>query len=383
MKFEKNPKYNTMALFALIVVAFAALLISLFTHADAVRAIFAKMARVLMPLLYAAILMLVLMPAVEFFERKFLPFCIARKMKKPEKKASTFALIVTFLLLVVIVLLAIVIIIPQFSVLYDTVLSSRDYLSTLDTVGQELSEKGMVGQILLKLFDRLKNSIVDSLSEFSALLPKVVDTLGSVVSQVSNILLGVIISIYALADRHRLKAQAKKITAAFFPQSVTNGIERVTRELYHNAVWFFSARALNAVVLGILFYFILLLMGVRFHSVLCLIIAVCNFMPVFGVMVGFSISAIVILLTDTKLALWFCLVYVAVTFCGYLFLRPRITNSAVRLSLGVTLVCILVGLFVGGLLGGLVAVPVYVTARTLFFDFRKYRRGKVRTRNGA
>lgn len=383
MKFEKNPKYNTMALFALIVVAFAALLISLFTHADAVRAFFAKMAGVLTPLLYAAILMLVLMPAVEFFERKFLPLCIARRMKKPEKKAATFALVVTYLLLVVIVLLAIVIIIPQFSVLYDTVTGSRDYLTALDTVGKELSEKGMVGQILYKVFDRLKSSIVDSLSEFSALLPKVVDTLGSVVSQVSNILLGVIISIYALADRHRLKAQAKKITAAFFPRSGANAIGRASREFYHNAVWFFSARALNSVVLGILFYFILLLMGVRFHSVLCLIIAVCNFMPVFGVMVGFSISAVVILLTDTKLALWFCLVYVAVTFCGYLFLRPRITNSAVRLSLGVTLICILVGLFVGGLLGGLVAVPVYVTARTLFFDFRKYRRGKIRTRNGA
>lgn len=383
MKFEKNPKYNTMALFALIVVAFAALLISLFTHADAVRAFFAKMASVLTPLLYAAILMLVLMPAVEFFERKFLPLCTARRMKKPEKKAATFALVVTYLLLVVIVLLAIVIIIPQFSVLYDTVTGSRDYLTALDTVGKELSEKGMVGQILYKVFDRLKSSIVDSLSEFSALLPKVVDTLGSVVSQVSNILLGVIISIYALADRHRLKAQAKKITAAFFPRTGADAIGRASREFYHNAVWFFSARALNSVVLGILFYFILLLMGVRFHSVLCLIIAVCNFMPVFGVMVGFSISAIVILLTDTKLALWFCLVYVAVTFCGYLFLRPRITNSAVRLSLGVTLVCILVGLFIGGLLGGLVAVPVYVTARTLFFDFRKYRRGKIRTRNGG
>lgn len=383
MKFEKNPKYNTMALFALIVVAFAALLISLFAHADAVRAFFAKMADVLTPLLYAAILMLVLMPAVEFFERKFLPLCIARRMKKPEKKAATFALVVTYLLLVVIVLLSVVIIIPQFSVLYDTVTGSRDYLTALDAVGKDLGEKGMVGQILYKVFDRLKSSIVDSLSEFSALLPKVVDTLGSVVSQVSNILLGVIISIYALADRHRLKAQAKKITAAFLPRTGANAVARATREFYHNAVWFFSARALNSVVLGILFYFILLLMGVRFHSVLCLIIAVCNFMPVFGVMIGFSISAVVILLTDTKLALWFCLVYVAVTFCGYLFLRPRITNSAVRLSLGVTLVCILVGFFVGGLLGGLVAVPVYVTARTLFFDFRAYRRGKIRTRNGG
>ena len=157
----------------------------------------------------------------------------------------------------------------------------------------------------------------------------------------------------------------------------------MTRELYHNAVWFFSARALNAVVLGVVFYFVLLVMGIKFHSVLCLIIAVCNFMPVFGVMLGFSISTLIILLTDTNLALWFCFVYVILTLCGYIFLRPRITNSAVRLSLGVTLVCILVGLFVGGLLGGLLAVPVYVTARTLFLDYRKYRRGKVRTRNGA
>ena len=43
----------------------------------------------------------------------------------------------------------------------------------------------------------------------------------------------------------------------------------------------------------------------------------------------------------------------------------------------------LAGTDVGGLLGGLVAVPVYVTVRTLFLDYRKYRSGKVRTRNGA
>lgn len=382
MKFEKNPKYNTIALFSLIVVAFAALLISLFTHAAAVRAFFAKAIGVLAPLLYAAILMLVLMPAVEFFERKLRPFCAAHRMKQPNKAASTLALAIAYILLVVIVLLAIVIIIPQFSVLYDTVTGSRDYLAALDAVGRSLGEKGMFGQILSTVLDRSKNALVNSLTEFSALLPKVMDTLGKVVSQVSDILLGVIISIYALADRHRLKAQAKKLTAAFFSRAVGDAIEHVTRELYNNAVWFFSARALHAVVLGAAYYFILLLMGVKFHSVLCLIIAVCSFLPVFGVLIGFFIAAIVILLTDTNLALWFCLLYGAVTLCDYIFLRPRITNSAVRLSLGVTLVCILLGFFIGGLLGGLLAVPVYVTARTLFLQFRAYRRAKVRTRNG-
>lgn len=384
MKFEQNPKYNTAALFALIVVAFAGALLSLFVHADAVRAFFAKMAGILAPLLYAAIVMLILMPAVEFFEKKFKVFCVRRGAKKPDKMANRLALVAAYLLLLVLVLLAVLIIIPQFSVLYDTVMTSRDYLTALDSIGAQFdAENGFFDGILSKVYNSFKDSLLNSLSEFSALLPKIVDALGSVVSQVSNVLLGVIISIYALADRRRLKAIAKKITVAFVPLSAVSGIERATRELYNNAVWFFSARALNSVILGVAFYFALLVMGLKFHSVLCLIIAVCNFLPVFGVMLGFVLSALIVLLTDTHLAAGFCVVYLIITFCSYMFLRPHITNASVRLPLGTTLVCILVGFFIGGLLGALLAVPVYVTLRTLFAEWQEFRRAKVRTRNGA
>ena len=106
-------------------------------------------------------------------------------------------------------------------------------------------------------------------------------------------------------------------------------------------------------------------------------------MPMDGVMLGFVLSALIVLLTDTHLAEGFCVVYIILTFCGYMFLRPRITNASVRLPLGTTLVCILVGFFIGGLLGALLAVPVYVTLRTLFAEWQEFRRAKVRTRNGA
>ena len=68
MKFEKHAKYNTYAVLALIVVAFAAVLVSLAMHVDAIKAIFGKMMAVFSPILYAAIIMLILLPMVNFFE---------------------------------------------------------------------------------------------------------------------------------------------------------------------------------------------------------------------------------------------------------------------------------------------------------------------------
>lgn len=293
-----------------------------------------------------------------------------------------FALIVTYTLLVVIVLLAIVIIIPQFSVLYDTVLDSRDYLTALDTVGKDLGEKGMVGQILFKVFDRLKSSIVDSLSEFSALLPKVVDALGSVVSQVSNLLLGVIISIYALADRRRLKAQAKRSRrhssrkGRATESNVSRGNFTTMQSGFLGAraefgrarrcVLLYPACDGRQVSLGALPHH----RGLQLHAGLRRDDRLLHF--------GDRHSA------DRRAAR--ALVLHRLRHCDPV--RLHLPASAHHQQRGAPVARRHADLhprrlFVGGLLGGLVAVPVYVTVRTLFLDYRKYRSGKVRTRNGV
>ena len=107
-------------------------------------------------------------------------------------------------------------------------------------------------------------------------------------------------------------------------------------------------------------------MGLRFHSVLCLIIAFCNFIPVFGMLVGGFICTMIVLVTDTRLTVWFITVYLALTVLGFIFVRPRITNKEVRLTLGTTMVCVLAGYFLGRLWGAIFAIPVYVTLRGLF-----------------
>ena len=121
------------------------------------------------------------------------------------------AILFTYLIVTVLLVLAVWIIIPQFSVLYDFIITSKDYLSILDNIGASLADKSeLLGERFLELVEKLKDSIVSSLSELTSLVPTVVNTFGDVLSEASNLLIGTIISIYALASRKRLKALGKK-----------------------------------------------------------------------------------------------------------------------------------------------------------------------------
>ena len=133
MRFDRNTKYNTYALLALIVAAFTGILISFTIHADDVRGFFGKMWSVFAPIFYAAVIMLILLPVVELFEKKLTPHFA--KKKNGKKKATTLAILFTYLIVTVLLVLAVWIIIPQFSVLYDFIITSKDYLSILDNIG--------------------------------------------------------------------------------------------------------------------------------------------------------------------------------------------------------------------------------------------------------
>ena len=141
MKFEKNAKYNTYAVLALIVVAFAALLVSLAMHLDGVQAVLRKLASVLAPLLYAGIIMLILLSIVDFFDVRFRKLLKARK--NYEKKASALAVLCAYLLLLLVLVLAVVIVIPQFTTLYEFILGSTEYLAALDALANRLAESSL------------------------------------------------------------------------------------------------------------------------------------------------------------------------------------------------------------------------------------------------
>ena len=367
MKPKYNEKYNTYALFALIVVAFVGVLISLFVHADRLLALWSKLLAATFPLLCAAVTLLVLLPLYDLLTGWFAK--LFRRTKHQKKLATVFALIGSYLALFGVLTLLIVVILPQFKPLYEMIMNSADYLSRLNSIGEEIaSHSDFLGERFLALTASLNEQIVSSLSEFSTYVPSIIAALKNVVSHISGWIFGFIISVYALAARDRLKAIARKLNAAFFKEKTASRLERSVKLLYGNTLYFLSARAYNALILGgtscLLFYFA----GLRFYATLCVTLMLGSFVPVFGTPAAGALGCVIVLLTDTPLFGWYFLLLVLLATLDHFLLVPRITKPQVRLTFGAAMICVLIGWFFGRLFGAVFAAPLYVTLRTLVFD---------------
>lgn len=382
MKFEKNPKYNTWALFALIVVAFAALLFSIAMHLPALGALLSRLYAILAPFIYAVWIMLFILPGLHLFSALFSALFSRRKkpLKNAEKLVGTLSLVAAYLALFLIVFLAVAIILPQFRRIYDIAISSRDYLLGFDAYSAAVSTDSFFGRLLAGLLGSLKASLSGILSSLPQYVPVMVDALKTMVSGASNWLIALFVSIYALADRRRLAAILRKSAAAFLPRTSAAHALHACRVLYENTLHFISSRITLSVTLGVFFYLLCLVMGLRFAALLGLVIAVCNFIPVFGLLFGGALGGVIVLITDTEKTILFLLLYLLFTLLNTFLLRPRYTHYSVRIGLGASAVCVLTGYFIAGFAGIIFAIPVFVTLRKLLPPL--YRRAEAR-RNAA
>lgn len=378
MKFERNSKYNTTALLVLIVVAFAALVFSMLLNIKEVGAVLSKFLSVISPLVYAFLLMLVLLPIVDFFEEKFTK--LLKKHKGYHKKAKVLAVVCAYVLLLAVVALVVVILVLQASRAYSFAANFADeYFPVLNKFIGDISDNfGFIGKNLETIVNAFNKTISDWLSDFPSVALAVAGALGNAVSIISAWVLATIISIYAMFRRDKLKAICRRVSAALFPETANAKVSSFFGSLYRNMVHFYSARAYNMVILAVVYYLVLLAMGLEFFSLVALIVAVCSFVPVVGTLIGGGVGLFVVFVTNTDMAVWYVVVFVALTFLDYLFITPRITNQKVRVSLGTTIICVFVGYFLGNLLGALFALPLYVTLRDIFIGWRNKKQETVK-----
>ncbi len=370
MKFDKNTKYNTTALLVLIVVAFAALVFSALLNINAVLAALGKVLSVISPIIYAFLLLLVLLPIADFFEEKFAKFL--KKQKNYHKKAKILSVVCAYVLLLAVVTLVVIIVIAQATRAYSFAANFADeYVPVLNNFISGISEKfSFIGTNLKTLVNAFNKTLSDWLSDFPSVAMAVAGALGNVVSTLSAWVLATIISVYAMFRRDKLKTIFRRASAALFPQNANAKVSAFFGSLYRNMVHFYSARAYNMVILAVVYYLVLLAMGLEFFSLVALIVAVCSFVPVVGTLIGGGIGLFVVFVTDTEKAVFFAVVFVILSFLDYFVLTPRITNKKVHVSLGTTIICVFVGYFLGKLLGAMFALPLYVTLRDMFIIWR-------------
>jgi len=236
------------------------------------------------------------------------------------------------------------------------------------TLGQAITE--WIGQqnTLLSSFDfgpleKVVNDNLNKLTEIMGtasnfLLANISTFFGGLASILMQTVMGIITSIYMLADSKKMALLSTKVLTALFKeektQKITNFFVRVNEVFSH----FLTGLIVEAMVVGFLAFIGLMVLGAKYALILAVIICFTNVIPYVGPFIG-AVPAIIATLTyDPMKALWVALFIVVLQQLDGNVIGPRIMGNFIGLSPIWIILAITLGGGYAGLLGMILSIPL-------------------------
>ncbi len=304
---------------------------------------------------------------------------------KADSLANVFSVILTIVLFIAFLVILLSIVLPQIK---DSVLKLYDNIPTyMNNVKNWLNNifKGnqSVMDVINKYLDNFQETMSKLLSNtlipnLDTILLKVTSGIMGVFGAVINIFVGIIVSIYVLLDKEKMKAKSKKLIYSTFSKErgnkVLDGLEYVNRVFGG----FINGKVIDSLVIGILTGLFCAMVDMPYGALVAVIIGVTNIIPFFGPFIGAVPSAFLILVEDPKMALVFVIFILVLQQLDANIVQPVVLGESTGLSgLGV-LIAIMVGSSMFGIVGMILAVPVFAiiyTILTILLRNRLHRKG--------
>jgi len=219
---------------------------------------------------------------------------------------------------------------------------------------ESLDWAGLVQQVATIL----KNSVtVIAGGAFSAV--------GTLAGGLVNALIGLVFSLYCLAQKEILARQGRKLLYAFVPEHVSDEIIRVmrlTNGIFSN---FISGQCLEAVILGVMFAVTMAVLKLPYIVLISVLIAVSALVPYVGAFLGCVIGTFLILVNDPFQAVVFLAMFLILQQIEGNLIYPKVVGTSIGLPGMWVLVAVTVGGGIMGIMGMLVMVPLVSVLYTL------------------
>ena len=181
----------------------------------------------------------------------------------------------------------------------------------------------------------------------------------STLKTIYNLVIGFVIAIYVLFDKEKFKGQIKKILYALFDSKKVENIldnAKSTDKVFGD---FFNAKLIDSFIVGIICFIGMVIFKMPYATMISVIVGVTNIIPYFGPYIGAIPSALIILLVDPGMCLWFLLfIFVLQQFDGSI-LGPKILGSKTGLSSFWVLFSLLIFGSIFGVVGMILGVPIF------------------------
>ena len=352
MFINKNIKYRDILIFALIGVVGYKII-------DNYQYFFGKITQalsILSPFIYALVCAYVLNPIVKCFERKF-------NFKR------SIAIALTYLILVGIIFVGLFFTIPSVvdSILNITteipnyMVKVQDCINlglTNERINELITQSGLLSNIQ-NITTQIGNMSMELLQDFAVYLI-------SLTSNLVNIVLGFLISIYVLIEKDNIVKMAKTVTYMILKEK--SGIRLLSFIRTYNKMigMYVGIKAIDSMIIGSLALIGFVILKVPYAPLLALIVGITNMIPYFGPLVGIVISSIVTLFSSPLQAVIVALILFALQQFDAWYLEPKLIGKKV----GVSPLAIIFGVTLGGGILGPVGMilgsPTMATARIYY-----------------
>jgi predicted PurR-regulated permease PerM len=334
-----------------------------------------KILSIISPFIYAMICAYVLNPVAKFFEEKF-------KMKRVMAIAITYCMIVT--LVIIILFFTIPSIID--SILNITV-EIPEYMEVvqkwINTILENEKIKTLLIQAgLLNKFEEISNQIGTLIME---LLQYLAVYLVSFTSNLVNLVLGFLISMYVLADKEKFVKGAITITYMILKEEKGTKLISFIKTYNKMIGIYIGIKAIDSAIIGVIALTGLLIVGAPYAPLLALVVGVTNMIPYFGPLVGEIVGGVVAIFISPMKALIVVILLICIQQFDAWYLDPRLIGKKVGISpfgiiLGVTIGGGLCGP-IGMLLGSPTIGTIKIYYENFFLKFKEKNQKLVKEKN--
>ncbi|MEE0858089.1 MAG: AI-2E family transporter [Acutalibacteraceae bacterium] len=292
-------------------------------------------------------------------------FAVVKKARKPV------SLLLAYLLVLGIITFLICIIIPQLITSFNTLAdnfynyaeSFKQWLVTVskEYLNIELTEDNdlftMVNNLVKIITGGELKEIVTNMA--NALGPDIFNTALQFTTNLYNIIIGLVASIYFLGCKDKLLYQTKKLAVAVLPEKVlpkTFEVAELSNKMFGRYVY---GRIIDSLIIGMLCFIGMSIFHFDYALLISVVVGITNVIPVFGPFIGAIPSILILLIVNPLEAVWFTVfIFVLQQLDGNL-IGPKVVGDSIGISGFWIMVSVIVGGGLFGVVGMFIAVPVF------------------------
>ena len=327
---------------------------------DKISDFFNSIFTVISPIVIGFAMAYLLNPILKFFEKKVF------KSIKNKKILRTVGIICTYLALASFILIICMLVIPQVTKSLTDLSSQFDsYKNTLlaqvDLLLQKLKDMDFIPEdvdasVVIKY---VSNSFSSGSTIIKNILSYLTNNIQSILIIPKNILLGFFISLYALSTKERLGAQAKKLLRAVLSDEMYSNAYNRIRFTHSTFGGYFTGVVIDAIFVGVVTFIALLIFNVPYASLISVIVAITNVIPIFGPFLGSIPSALIIFISNPEKVIPFIILILIIQQIDGNIVAPKILGNSTGMSSLAVIIAITIMGSCFNFIGMIIGVPVF------------------------